>query len=905
MAERYYYLAQWDEPDDPLTDYAPPQGVVGLFDTTPLTGVKYGFFTTDRQLTDDDWTGIDTPDWHDFGDGTDLREYHTSQSERDEWRSLLDLSTGDLSDADVDTLYDALVLTFRDCGDPDHEQRFKPPTATHSGEVELHLGGHSLLWRHPSAHLPQAAQDNIFKRVQNDMARSVEQCRRRGPGPPTPEDPTPDEATYRRVATKWADKYSLDIDTRGGRRGWGRLFPPDLRGNVEPPMEPQTSYIDSFTDTDGTALSNHTSDGGYSWSGPYRNSDDAIINSDALTGPGTDGPANHRLEADLSTEDQYSEAFVDSIEGTTGITGVLARFAPDEETYYWGMAYNPEHTDELFLRKVETGTVTNLDSVVGPPSTNPDVVIRLEADGSTISVLWGGTEELSVTDTSIADHPRTGIGVRYANDVVDDWEAGDIMPYDETGHRDTLTLHNDGAADALYDQTGQGDVLEARNGGADIASHSAVGLGDILIVRDGGLAARRFDATGLGDVLAVRDGGLAFRRLDATGLGDALVVREGGHAVWWQPPMVGVPDPESPARLLTWPDARPGEMYVVVIDGQEHARTAETELELGGGTEVRQYLQVTTAVEDLEGTPTPMDRVQLEWEGDAARYRIERAPIDGSYSAVATTTETRYVSEPLEDYVWYFKVVAVDEQGDEAESDSVALEVASTPEPPASLDWSWDEGDQQLTLSWNESDSSDVASYRVRCSEGAEALDPTSAPVQDSLDTSYSRTFSDETGMYIFSVRAVDEDGMEEANVRRMVALPFEGGQLSGEPSAPRSVEAEPVSDGKVEVSWIYDPTREYLGPGMAQEARIYGDGGTGTMDWDTPVATVDMGGPERLERWSWTSGQLTDGQTYQFAVRIATDTHPAGRETQNTDTHEAVPDSEVPATPALRGALV
>jgi hypothetical protein len=138
-----------------------------------------------------------------------------------------------------------------------------------------------------------------------------------------------------------------------------------------------------------------------------------------------------------------------------------------------------------------------------------------------------------------------------------------------------------------------------------------------------------------------------------------------------------------------------------------------------------------------------------------------------------------------------------------------------------------------------------------------------------------------------------------------MLALPFVDGQLSGEPSEPRLVKAEPVSGGRIKVSWLYDPTREYLGPGAAQEARIYGDGGTGTMDWNTPIGTVAMDGTTSIERWPWTSGALTDGVTYQFAVRIATAAYPDGRETQNEDSVSAMPDSGVPMAPTLQAAVV
>ena len=423
MAERYYYLAQWDEPpetaDNPdPADYAPPQGTVGLFDMTPLAGVKFGFFAADRQLTDDDWTGISAPDWHEFGDGSDLRDYHTSQSERDEWRSLLNLTTDDLSDTDVDTLYDALWLTFRDCGDPDHQNRFKPPTATSDGNVELYLGGHSLLERQAFTDLPQTSQDNIFARVQHDMARIVEQCRRGGPGPPTRDDPTPASDHYRKVATMWARKYSLDTSQRGGQRGWGRLFPRSRRGEVGPPMEPETTVSDDFTRADESLDAGNWTEVAGDWE---------VYNNQARVSYAW---ASARYERDLSSDDHYSQAdttFDDTSEDR--VSGPTCRFDSASETYY--QAGYHLGADETRLFKNENGSTTQLDR---NPDTGPRTgtyTQRVKVDGSTIELIFEGSSDISVTDSSISGFLRCGLQAN-PDDTVgeyiehDNFEAADL-----------------------------------------------------------------------------------------------------------------------------------------------------------------------------------------------------------------------------------------------------------------------------------------------------------------------------------------------------------------------------------------------------------------------------------------------------------------------------------------------
>jgi hypothetical protein len=177
--------------------------------------------------------------------------------------------------------------------------------------------------------------------------------------------------------------------------------------------------------------------------------------------------------------------------------------------------------------------------------------------------------------------------------------------------------------------------------------------------------------------------------------------------------------------------------------------------------------------------------------------------------------------------------------------------------------------------------------------------------VQDSADLTYTQDFTTETGRWVFWVTAVDEDGHESASLEPMLALPFVDGEPASVPAEPLMVTAEPAAGGRVEVGWLYRPDQEYLGPGAAHEARIYWDGGTGTVDYSAPIGTLPMDGPTETDRWSWTSGGLADGTEYRFVVRIATAAHPDGLETQNTDEHTAIADSDVPAAPVLVARVV
>ncbi len=365
---------------------------------------------------------------------------------------------------------------------------------------------------------------------------------------------------------------------------------------------------------------------------------------------------------------------------------------------------------------------------------------------------------------------------------------------------------------------------------------------------------------------------------------------------------LAIPLPDDERRVIRWSGS--ASEYVVMIDGDEYARTDQEEFAIPSTITCREYLQVVDAADTLSSAPTPQDEVDLSWTGDADHYRIERAKDAGSYEPIANVQEKEYTDGPLEDATWHYKVIAIDAEGDETASAVSDVTISSAPEPPTNMEWSFDSDTGTLTLTWDASPSGDVSSYRVRQSAGSEELDWDKTPAQDSADTTYTQSFTTETGVYVFSVRAYDGTN-EEGNVSQMVAIPFGSGEPVGFPAEPRQVRADPVSGGKVEVQWSYYPALEYLGPGQAHEARIYSNGGSGSVDWSSPTATVSMGGPESSATYSWTSGALTDGNTYKFGVRIATAANPDGVETTNSDVHEAVPNSDTPAQPTVTTNIV
>ncbi len=157
-------------------------------------------------------------------------------------------------------------------------------------------------------------------------------------------------------------------------------------------------------------------------------------------------------------------------------------------------------------------------------------------------------------------------------------------------------------------------------------------------------------------------------------------------------------------------------------------------------------------------------------------YRLYRRLGTGDYEQVAELAGLTYDDGPLDDGVYTHQVLSVDVEGDSASSNEAATAVSTVPDPPGNLAWNFAADTKTLTLTWDASPSSDVSSYRVRSSDGESWLDPTGTRVQDSADLSYEQIFTTETGLFIFSVRAVDTDGNEESNVSEMVSIPFENG---------------------------------------------------------------------------------------------------------------------------------
>lgn len=363
-------------------------------------------------------------------------------------------------------------------------------------------------------------------------------------------------------------------------------------------------------------------------------------------------------------------------------------------------------------------------------------------------------------------------------------------------------------------------------------------------------------------------------------------------------------------RRLSWtPERSTGVVYHVIMDG-----ITKYVSDVTYQTIKQQDINPRAIIEVIETSPQnreesllnvvllPDDRVLLSWAPvtGATKYNVYRKLGAGSYGAPIYKTKSgptafSHTDGPLNDGSYTYKLEAENDTGGTSFEEEPVV-ISSAPQAPTNIQGSWNPATHILTLTWTASPSSDLNHYAIRHNGGTGPVRIDDTPEDTEFTTTWTIDLTGQTGDYEFLVRAVDNDSKEEQNLSQMVAIRVVNGVAENRPSVPDKVDAVPISGGKAEVSWTYWPSREtgFGSGGAAKEARIYSDGGTGTMDFVTPVAVVAMDFPTDPQRYSWESGVLAN-DTYLYAVRIATATGGGGYETENTDTHEVTTDDSVP----------
>jgi hypothetical protein len=174
---------------------------------------------------------------------------------------------------------------------------------------------------------------------------------------------------------------------------------------------------DSFTGTNGTALQTYSSNWGINAGG-------FVINTNAFAPASGGNECGARWTADSFNNDQYAQCVLTAKEGTTNFAaGIGVRHAAAGTATYYG--YYQDGGGNGFCFKNVAGTWTLLGAAFSSAATS--TTLRLEANGTTLTVKHNGASQGTRTDSSITSGAAGVTG--YSNSTsmrADDWEGGNL-----------------------------------------------------------------------------------------------------------------------------------------------------------------------------------------------------------------------------------------------------------------------------------------------------------------------------------------------------------------------------------------------------------------------------------------------------------------------------------------------
>lgn len=340
---------------------------------------------------------------------------------------------------------------------------------------------------------------------------------------------------------------------------------------------------------------------------------------------------------------------------------------------------------------------------------------------------------------------------------------------------------------------------------------------------------------------------------------------------------------------VTWPKVRSldGLHYHVFLDGVLQDKVSEQYAIVDFGDAATHHVSIVTCGPSVNEEDTawvaaldlpPGDKVALVWSGasDAAAFRIYRnsAGSTAADSLIATTKSSGYTTNHLDDGTWHFSVDSLDTAGNQRESSSVVTKTINTwPEPPTDLGLAGFTA-QTAYLQWSGSTSTDVTEYRVYAnfvngSASSYVHVDSAAATTTATNTTISCTAP---GTWEVFVRAYDGT-YEENNVdqKSFVLTGVPPTLRTGIPNVPGNLQAKSVVSGQITLSWAYNAYGESA---KGTQCNVYYDNATGTVDYTTAIATVNI--PDHdLGRYNWvrsfsytTTAALTNSSWYTFGVR-------------------------------------
>ncbi len=123
----------------------------------------------------------------------------------------------------------------------------------------------------------------------------------------------------------------------------------------------------------------------------------------------------------------------------------------------------------------------------------------------------------------------------------------------------------------------------------------------------------------------------------------------------------------------------------------------------------------------------------------------------------------------------------------------------------------------------------------------------------------------DAEAVHWFGIRPVDGRGIVSPTTQREVRLELDaaGQPVADRPAGVIALDAAPIACGKVRLGWRW--RAGVLGV-LPEAFRIFGDGGSGTIDYDLPLGEVAW--EEGARRYAWQSEPLAGGVEQGIAVR-------------------------------------
>jgi|GEM_PF-4909597 len=183
---------------------------------------------------------------------------------------------------------------------------------------------------------------------------------------------------------------------------------------------------DTFTDTDGVHLQNHTPNIGGSWT-LSRGSTNLDINTNHIYATASAGIAYYTISASPASADADVQADFYCVGGQT-MPLIVGRASTSATTAY-GVRVNSGTTWNLY--RWLAGAISTIGTYSGDSCTTTRTV-KLQMRGTAIKVYIGGVERISVTNSDVTAAGKAGVGTYYSyvgtSYWLDNFSATDAPP---------------------------------------------------------------------------------------------------------------------------------------------------------------------------------------------------------------------------------------------------------------------------------------------------------------------------------------------------------------------------------------------------------------------------------------------------------------------------------------------